>query len=348
MCKLNVGLLIFITALLSVALPAQADLKCGTDSQSLNNSGIDFAKDVPRQINSSAPVGTVLYRKEMELSLWCGKDLSKTSSWDTTPEEIVIRRENLANMLGSDSGLAIYITINGDRGTSAKIFRTGVETNIPWVSNSIDNSYLPRAVVNVTIELVKTGENKKLNVKSNTMKLFSVQSSLGTDTDLTYYLKNGRSNLDFTIQTCDINGSGNFTATIDTLNTSSIHSVGPIESPSRDFNVSIICNSDLWSTQSIVMKITGNNVAGMADQGLFHWKDLETGLNAENIALQLLQGADGSSYVPVVPGEKFVVGNFENRLSTVTIPLRARYYATGTTISAGEVQSVLFYNIDYE
>ncbi|KIQ52708.1 hypothetical protein TA05_02965 [Citrobacter rodentium] len=284
----------------------------------------------------------------MKLSIWCGKDINSTNSWDTSPEEIVIRRENLANMLGSNSGLELYVTINGERGTNAKIFHTGIETNIPWVSNSIDNSYLPRANVDITIELVKTGENNVLSVKSNTMKIFSVQSSLGTDTEMIFYLKNGKSTINFTTQTCDVNGSGNFTATIEELNISTIRSVGPVETPTRDFDVSIKCNADLWSTQNILMKITGNNIADMTDKGLFYWRDLSTGANAEGIALQLLQGVNGTTYIPVVPGENFVIGNFDKRLSTVTIPLRARYYATGNNFTAGDVQSVLFYNIDYE
>ena len=97
MYKLNVSLFIFVTALLLIAVPARADLRCGTDSTMLSNAGIDFAKDVPTQINSNTPIGTILYRKEMKLSIWCGKDINSTNSWDTSPEEIGIRRENLAN-----------------------------------------------------------------------------------------------------------------------------------------------------------------------------------------------------------------------------------------------------------
>ncbi|WP_435928707.1 fimbrial protein [Dryocola sp. BD613] len=344
MFKLNGLLFVFVMALASVTLPAQAVLKCGTDSPFLNNSGLNFNTDMPNGINASAPVGTILYRKDMEISVWCGKDMNNSGSWSTEAEEIFVTRKNLSDILGSNSGLTVYVTINGDRGTSRKAFGTGIKTTTPWIHESIDNSYLDRVTVNVTVELVKTGENNTLNAKVDTV-LFDIGDAY--DGSIQYFMK-GAKKLTFTTQTCEVKDSGNFSATLDSLSINNIRSAGPIETPSRDFMVSIICNSDLWSTQNILMKITGDSIPEMTSQGLFHWKNINTGENAKDIALQLLQGANGANYIPVVPGEDFIIGNFEKRLKEVTIPLRARYYATGMDLSAGDVQAVLFYNIDYK
>jgi type 1 fimbria pilin len=345
MSKLHACLFAFLVAIASIAFPAHAQLMCGTDSRYFNNSGLNFTTDMPTGINASAPVGTVLYRKDMSIGIWCGKDMNISSSWSVDQEEIFISRSNLANILGRDSGLTLYVTINGDRGTTRKSFGTGVKTNIPWVHDTLDNSYLNRVEVNVTIELVKTGESNNLSIAKNDVMIFDIGDAFGGT--LQYFMK-GAKKLVFTTQTCEIKDSGNFSATLDSVSINDIRSAGPIEAPGRDFMVSILCNSDLWSTQNIVMKITGNSIPEMANLGLFHWQDVNSGGNAKDIALQLLQGINGSNYIPVIPGENFIVGNFEKRLKEVTIPLRARYYATGMDLSPGEVQAVLFYNIDYQ
>ncbi|RWR02355.1 hypothetical protein ED28_08215 [[Pantoea] beijingensis] len=345
MFKLNVCLLVFVAVIVSVTFPAYASLKCGTDSPYFNNSGLNFNTDLPNGINASAPIGTVLFRKDMEITVWCGKDATKSGSWTKEPEEIFITRANISDALGRNSGLTVYVTVNGDRGTTRKAFGTGIKTIIPWVDGSINNSYLDRAVLNVTVELVKTGENKEISTKNDRV-IFEVGDAYSGD--IQYFMK-GAKKLEFTTQTCEVKDSGNFSATLDSLSINNIRSAGPVETPERDFVVSIICNSNLWSTQNIMMKITGDSIPEMAKQGLYYWKDIRTGEKARDIALQLLQGANGANYIPVEPGKNFIVGNFEKRMEEVSIPLRARYYATGTKdLSPGELQTVLFYNIDYE
>ncbi|MGU3413093.1 fimbrial protein [Enterobacteriaceae bacterium C23F] len=341
MAKRIFSLLALLGLFAGAAAPAYAELTCGSDSPVFSNAAMDFSK-IPNQINTSVPINTVIYSKETVATIWCGKKL--TGSNPFTEEEIFINRITTTNILGSNSGLTVYVTINGNRGTTGKNFGTGVVTNKPW-TNGLDTDYLDRVTVNVTVELVKTGENLSLNPKSNNIQLFTVGTQGAGDTQ--YYLRNNNY-LNFTIQTCDIYGDGNFSAELNPLSVNSIHAPGAIDSPTRDFDVLINCNSDLWSTQNILMKITGESISGMENLGLYKWKNVSTGEEVPDMALQLLQGASGS-YEPVVPGQNFVVGNFEEGLTVVRIPLRAKYYATGVSqLTPAEVRSVLVYNIDYQ
>lgn len=341
MAKRIFSLLALLGLLAGAATPAYADLTCGSDSPVFNNTAMDFSK-IPNQINTSVPINTVIYSKETVATIWCGKKM--TGSNPFTEEEIFINRITTTNILGSDSGLTVFVTINGNRGTTGKAFGTGVLTNKPW-TNGLDTEYLDRVTVNVTVELVKTGENKSLQPKSNNIQLFSVGTQGAGDVQ--YYLRNN-SYLKFTTQTCDIYGDGNFRAELSPLSVSSILAPGPIDSPSKDFEVLINCNSELWNSQDILMKITGENISGMENLGLYKWKNVSTGDEVPDMALQLLQGADGN-YLPVVPGQNFVIGNFEKSLTVVRVPLRAKYYATGVSqLTPAEVRSVLVYNIDYQ
>lgn len=341
MYKRVFALFVVVVSMVVATFPLHAELTCGSDSPVFNNTAMDFSK-LPNGINTNVPINTVIYSKETVATVWCGKRLVGSNPFGE--EEIYINRLNLSNILGRDSGLTVYVTINGNRDNTAKQFPTGVTTKKPW-TNGLDTDYLDRVTFTVLVELVKTGNNTTLQPRSNNIQLFNVGTQGAGDVQ--YFLRN-TSYLNFTTQTCDIYGDGNFRANLEPLNVSDIHSSGPIDSPSRDFEIRINCNSNLWSTQNILMNITGDSVAAMENQGLFKWKDVATGDYVPDMALQLLQGSNGS-YLPVIPGQKFIIGNFENSLSVVSVPLRAKYYATGTSnLVPAELRSILVYNVDYQ
>lgn len=328
--------------LIAAPLITQAAIHCDFDSTSLVTTLFDF-NEMPNGINASAPVGTVLFSKTHQIPIWCAKDGRKGSSI-SKPEPIYINRSDVSNVFGSKSGLMLYITINGDRGNTRKAFSTGLQASYIWLPG-LSTADATHFTLDVTIELVKTGENTILSTK-NTAMLFSVGDQFDTS-DMVFYMKNGNK-LIFTTQTCDIMGSGNYTANLPPLNISDVKVTGPVDGHTADINVQLSCNSTLWSTQAILMKLTGQDVPGSANNGLFFFKSQDSGESARGIALQMFQGARGQPFKPLIVGQNFEVGNFEDGQSVVTIPLRAGYYVRDKNMTPGKLQSVLIYQIDYQ
>lgn len=337
----------FILLTLGVSLTAaplitQAAVHCDFDNTPLVTTLFNF-NEMPNGINASAPVGTVLFTKTHQIPVWCAKDGRKGSSI-SGPEPIYLNRADVSSVFGSNSGLTLYITLSGDRGNTRKAFNTGLQTSYTWLPGLSTND-ATRFTLDVTIELVKTAENTTLSAK-NSVVLFSVGDQFDTS-DMVFYMKNAN-NLVFTTQTCDVTGSGNYTANLPPLNISDVKTTGPVDGHTADINVQLSCNSTLWSTQAIVMKLTGQDVPGAASDGLFFFKSLDSGESAPGIALQMFQGARGQPFAPITVGQNFEVGNFEDGQSVVTIPLRAGYYVRDKNMTPGKLQSILIYQIDYQ
>lgn len=335
-------LLMLGASLIAAPFFAQAAVHCDFDNTSMVTTLFDFS-EMPNGINASAPVGTVLFNKTHQIPVWCAKDGRKGSSI-SGPEPIYINRSDVSNVFGSKSGLTLYITVAGDRGNTRKAFNTGLQTSYLWLP-SLSTKDATRFTLDVTIELVKTAENTLLSAK-NTVMLFGVGDQFDTS-DMVFYMKNG-GKLVFTTQTCDVMGSGNYTANLPPLNISDVKGTGPVDGHTADINVQLSCNSTLWSSQSIMMKLTGQDVPGSASDGLFFFKSLESGESAMGIALQIFQGARGQAFTPVTVGQNVEVGNFEDGQSVVTIPLRAGYYVRDKNMTPGKLQSILVYQIDYQ
>lgn len=336
-CRLLLGI-----GLISSSFVAQAALKCDFDGSSMVSTLFDF-NELPNGINASAPVGSVLFTKEHSIPIWCAKNGAIGSSITSGKEDIYINRMNVVNLFGTNSGLALYITINGERSSARKAYPTGLNSNYLWLTG-LSKDPATHFTLDVTLELVKTGPNNLLNVK-NTVELFNIGNMF--DGDMKFYMKNANK-LVFTTQTCDVMGTGEYTETLPPLNISNVNDTGPVDGHTVDINVKLSCNSKLWSTQAIVMKLTGQDIPGAGSDGLFFFKNRTTGEQAQGIALQMLQGARGQPFTPVVVGQNFKVGNFEDGQSVVTIPLRAGYYVRDKKLSPGLLQSILVYQIDYQ
>ena len=72
----------------------------------------------------------------------------------------------------------------------------------------------------------------------------------------------------------------------------------------------------------------------------------ELGANtASGVAVQLLTG---STTQPINNGEAINAGHtVPNESNTLTLPLKARYYRTGTTIKGGSIKSTVTFTIEY-
>jgi type 1 fimbria pilin len=72
----------------------------------------------------------------------------------------------------------------------------------------------------------------------------------------------------------------------------------------------------------------------------------ETGANsASGVAVQLLTG---STTQPIKNGDAVNAGHtIPNQANTLTLPLKARYYRTGSTIKGGNIKSTAVFTIEY-
>lgn len=325
--------------LMATCSQAWAELNCDFSSGYQDKTALDFNL-IPNQIQTDVPIGTVIYSKTMHLSLWCAKKITG-NFWEE--ENVYINTKNMSNALGSNSGLTIFVTVNGDRNYTARRFDLGISTAIPYAAGLSTDSYL-NFEQDIVIELVKTGENSTLSPKSSQIRVFDIGSA--GDGILQFNMKN-TAKLTFTTQTCEVTGDGNYTFSLPSLDTSQISALGQVTGFNHDFNVDLTCNSSLWSSLGIYMSLSGQGVTGLEKEGVFSFKDLSTGDVSDEIAVQLFR-QDGSDWLPVTLGEKFKFTEFGSGFSTVSIPLRAGYYALKSGPSPGDFQSIVIYTISYE
>ncbi|WP_006316832.1 fimbrial protein [Serratia inhibens] len=295
----------------------------------------------PNKIPKELPIGTTIYDKTIELSLWCAKKLGSFGN-----ESIFLNRMDLTDVLGKDSGLTIFITLNGKRGHNFEMINTGYSTSIPYIQGVPSENYL-NFKSTVRFELVKTGENKVINPKGGYYQtLFSVGSQ--ADGDLTF-LMNNANKLQFTTQTCDVSGDKNIQIALPDQNVNELTSIGPVEGKNKDFSINLNCSSDIWSTMKIMMSLTGTSVGGLGNNGVFEFRNATTDAVVSGLGVQMLRQLSSLGYEEITNGAWFKIGQFGEGRTQISVPFRARYYrTTNAKVEAGNVKSLVTYTINYQ
>lgn len=321
---------------------SHAALKCEFVQTPENPSFVifDFAS-FPNKIPKDLPIGATIYDKTVDLSIWCAKKIGGSGK----KESVFLNRMDLTDILGRDSGLAVFITLNGRRGYNLESINTGYETNIPYVGGISPENYL-HFTTPVRIELVKTGENKSIAPKNgNVQRLFTVGSQM--DGDLTF-LMNNTNKLQFTTQTCDISGEKNIQIALPDQNVNELSSIGPVTGKDKDFSINLNCNSDIWSTMKIMMSLTGTLAAG-GGNGVFEFRNASTDDVISGLGVQMLRQLSSSGYEEITNGAWFKIGQFDEGRTQIRVPFRARYYrTTNAKVEAGKVKSLVTYTINYQ
>ncbi|MFU9136961.1 fimbrial protein [Erwinia tasmaniensis] len=318
----------------------RADLTCGFSDNYVGRTEFDF-KTLPSQIPSGLPIGTVIFRKTLNFKTWCAK--APRSSGVFENEYIYFNVKNLDGVFGRNSGLDLSFTINGQKITGAKSIKTDYETRTLYIAGTPTDRYL-NFDSEVIVELMKTGENVNLDPQSDTVVMFDI-GSVGNGS--LQFMMNNINALSFSNQTCDLMGNGNYRVTLPPVNINHISGRGSVSGASSNFNITLFCNSDLWSTLGVWMTLTGPGISGLEKQGVFSFKNKATGEISDQIAMQISRSED-DIWTPISLGEKFKVGSFGSALSRMTIPLRVGYYALSEKQSVGEYQATLIYTIKYE
>ncbi|WP_426406349.1 fimbrial protein [Serratia sp. PAMC26656] len=150
--------------------------------------------------------------------------------------------------------------------------------------------------------------------------------------------------------TCNVDsGSKNKVVNLDTVTAASFGGVGSTQGE-KAFDININC----------VGGVGENLLPGNAGQGIVNVRfdytpdssnapgviKSQSGANtASGVAVQLLTG---STTLPIKNGDAVNAGRtVPNQANTLTLPLKARYYRTGTTIKGGNIQSTATFTIEY-
>ncbi|WP_232246021.1 fimbrial protein [Serratia plymuthica] len=150
--------------------------------------------------------------------------------------------------------------------------------------------------------------------------------------------------------TCNVDsGSKNKVVNLDTVTAASFGAVGSTQGE-KAFDLNINC----------VGGVGENLLPGNAGQGIVNVRfdytpdssnapgviKSQSGANtASGVAVQLLTG---STTQPIKNGDAVNAGRtVPNQANTLTLPLKARYYRTGTTIKGGNIQSTATFTIEY-
>ena len=339
--KFKIGALSLLVASAFMCNKSYATIRCGPDSNITNsNIAFDF-NELPNQIPTSVPIGTTIYQQNMELELWCAVDITT----QTIPPEkrmIYINRDDIDNALGKDSGLTFYITINGDRNTTAQSYESGVVTDV-YFAQGLQTKYYTKLTVPVTVELVKTAQNIKLSPLRNDIWLFSIGDA---GTGYLRYRATNAKKLQFTEFTCNTT-TPDIYQTLPTLDIAELKGNGRVDTHTTDFSVSLNCNGDLWSTLSINMSFDGTTVNGLERSGVYQFFSTTSGEAAEGIGFQILHQNGLGEFVETPNKEWFKVGSFSEHSEILNVPLRAAYYKTGGKVMPGEVTGRVTYTVDY-
>ncbi|UQY44130.1 type 1 fimbrial protein [Erwinia sp. PK3-005] len=314
---------------------------CDSDSHITNSiTAFDFNK-LPNQIPDMLPVGTTIYDVTMNLDLWCAKEFNTETIMSPGPKKIYINRHNTDNALGDKSGLAFYVTINGDRDKISKVYDSGYTTDKMFI-NGMPTSNYTKLSIPVRIELVKTGANVALSPFRNDVILFSIGDA-GTG-NMRYRATNVR-DLSFSSYTCNIT-TPTIHQTLPELNVADLPGSGRADNYVTDFSVLLRCNGKLWSTLSINMAFSGTPVAGLAQNGVYPFFD-RFGKMAEGIGFQILHQDGNGSFIESGNNSKFKIGDFSKGNQYLNVPLRAAYYRTQEKVTLGELTGTVTYIVDY-
>lgn len=314
------------------------NVRCGPDSNITNSiTAFDF-NSLPSEIPDTVPIGTTIYDVTMNLDLWCAKDISAASGG---ARKIYINREALDNVLGSQSGLTFYVTINGERDSARRSYDSGYTTNALFLQG-LATSFYTRLNVSVRVELVKTGQNVALSPLRNDIWLFSIGDA---GTGYLRYRATNVKKLSFSAYTCNIS-TPSMHQRLPEVNIADLKSNGRVEGHEADFSVSLNCNGDLWSTLSINMAFNGSPVAGLERQGVYPFRKGNNEI-AEGIGFQIRHRNGAGDYVESGNGEFFKIGDFTQQSKILTVPLKANYYRISDRLSPGELTGSVTYIVDY-
>ncbi|AOJ03779.1 hypothetical protein WS70_17795 [Burkholderia mayonis] len=294
-------------------------------------------------VPEDAPIGTVLMSAHgVSRTAQCMLNVT----YPLTSEYAYVRRPDLTTSNRIGSGLAIYVTYNGDRGNSAASWKTDV-----LVDSAVKSVSVP---FTVDIELVKVGEtptSSDIKLPSNYVHVLSVadpnQNLLVQGGNAMYFIRGLQDVVVFTKSTCSVVGDANPVVNLGTFAANGQSGLGSgigSTSPSRDFTLELDCKQGNTGAFSVALTLDGQTASGYDSAGVLALSS-QTGA-ATGVGVQVLKG-DAGSQTAVQFGSAWDVTSRWQSDGRIQLPFSARYYQTADTVTPGPANATATYTISY-
>ncbi|WP_167366673.1 fimbrial protein [Cupriavidus malaysiensis] len=334
---MNKGKIKFIGVAILVLLSSYANAKCTvktTDNKEVDYLVVTLPKFSPPPFDPNVKEGTVIFT-------------SSGSSTGSGGRAYCDSTVGLVGYFGSTSAApGKYNTYPTPVAGVGVRIRGGINKD-DWWPQSTDGTgtdYGLAAGTEFTIELVKTGDITAAGVLSGEVGMTYI---IPHEKQIRSIVTNGSINIVPKVPTCNV-----LTPKVDVdlgkATTSELKSVGATSSP-KSFEVRLQCSGgNPGTTTQMYMTLTDSaNPANQTDT-----LSLASGSKAKGFGIQILRGADDTlvSYGPDSAAadnpNQWKVGSFGN--VNVTIPFKARYVRTSSTVVPGTANGTATFTMSYQ
>lgn len=260
-------------------------------------------------------------------------------------------------------GNAIGQILQGSRTPFANVW----STNIPGIGIRLYREAGP--ISTFYPHTLRLGGNTSVDLNGGYFKIDIVKTAAQTGTGqlvpgkyTTYYMDGSgaslpmlesivdANSLTIVTSTCNVDsGSKNKVVNLDTVTAASFGSIGSTQGE-KAFDININCVGGVGENL-----LPGNAGQGIVNVRFDYTQDAsnapgviksQSGANAASgVAIQLLTG---TTTQPIKNGGVVNAGHtIPNQANTLTLPLKARYYRTGTTIKGGNINSIATFTLEY-
>jgi len=273
-------------------------------------------------VASDAPVGSVLWsQKGIAFSTYC-------ENWLLDTGNIYVWRADLMSTL-QQYGLTFWLTYGGVSGNTAIQIKEPMVVDLGWSSGYASGT--------VDLELRKTATTPATGaVTAADIPAFYLDSNTNNHKG-SHYIR-GLTNISFVSYTCDIDtGSRSITVPLGAVRVDRFSGVGSTYGD-QSFNIGLTCTQPAGTYNvSLTFSATADSSGASGVLAILQGSDAAAG-----VGIQLLM--NGS---PVVFDTALNAGS-ATAGATLTIPMMARYYQTGSLMTPGTANGIATFTISYK
>lgn len=289
-------------------------------------------------VNPDLPVGAVIAQQTWPMSAGSGVNYTCTGRNTFKADIVAVGVKDLGNKIYSTNvpGIGMRFSRGGDK---VNIIYPGTYTpaGSGWrpINYSLEGSRF-------TLEIIKTAALTGSGTLS-AGKYTSYDWEYGQNTVLETYLSANA--ITVVSPSCAVLSGKNMNVDVGSIRRNALKGVGSTAG-GRDFTIQLQCSGGLNESgyANIQTSFSGTLATGTsANMGTL--LNEKTGSNmAKGVGIQVLKGGS-----PLEFNKKYNVGRLNNQeIRFIDIPLRARFYQYASTISTGEVESHMIFNLTYD
>ncbi|WP_341318929.1 fimbrial protein [Paraburkholderia sp. IMGN_8] len=269
-------------------------------------------------VASDAPVGQILWsQSDIAFTVHCSSGIL---DWATI---VQFWRQDLTLPA---YGLELLLTYNGDRGSGNTTISTGIKGENVDLSGTVN------------LELRKTGTTPSQGtVAEITRTLFYLTGGQNQNADAPQVLA-GLNNISFVSYTCDIDtGSRSMTVPLGDVRVDRFTGMGSTYGD-LNFNIGLTCTQPS-GTYNVALTFSATADSSGASGVLAITQSTDA---ASGVGIQLLMSSSPVTFDTVLDAGSATAG------ATMTIPMTARYYQTGSVVTPGAANGIATFTISYK